>query len=107
MDFNVLFVEPCLTSYPSITNVATATMLSGYWPASTGVTERRKHVLNVDSIFDVAAKNNFTSEIIEGDTGFIAINADYESWLLDTDDSGSNDDEIFQETVESLNSSRS
>jgi len=107
LEFNILFNQPCLTAYPSITNVATATMVSGFWPASTGVTTRQNHILNVDSIFDVAAENNCSTEIIEGEAGFINIEADYESWLPDINNSGSNDDEIYQKTIESLNSSRS
>lgn len=107
LNLNILFNQPGLTTFPSITNVATATMLSGFWPASTGITTRQNHILNVETIFDVASKNNLTTEIIEGSAGFIAINADYESWLPDINGSGSNDDEIFERTILSLNSSRS
>ena len=106
LNLNILFNKPGLTAYPPITNVATATMLSGFWPISTGITTRQNHILNVDTIFDVASRNNFTTEIIEGSVGFIDINADYESWLLDLNSSGSNDDEIFEKTIESLNNSR-
>ena len=86
--------------------VATATMVSGFWPVNTGITTRQNHILNVDSIFDIAAENNCSTEIIEGEAGFINIEADYESWLPDINNSGSNDDEIYQKTIESLNSSR-
>jgi len=82
-------------------------LLSGFWPSATGITSRQNHILNVETIFDVATKNNFTTEIIEGNAGFIDINADFESWLPDINESGTNDDEIFQQTIESINSSRS
>ncbi|MHA1126815.1 MAG: alkaline phosphatase family protein [Candidatus Heimdallarchaeota archaeon] len=107
LNITLLFNEPALTAYPPITNVATATMLSGFWPASTGITTRQNHILNVETIFDIASVNNFTTEIIEGNAGFIDISADFESWLPDINDSGTNDDEIFQRTIESINSSRS
>lgn len=106
LNLNILFAQPALTAYPSITNVATASMLSGYWPASTGITTRQNHILDVETIFDVAGSNNLITEIIEGSSGFLAIDADYESWLPDINESGSNDDEIFQKTIQSLNSSR-
>ncbi|MHA1435833.1 MAG: alkaline phosphatase family protein [Candidatus Heimdallarchaeota archaeon] len=107
LNITLLFNEPALTAYPPITNVATATMLSGFWPASTGITTRQNHILNVETIFDIVSVNNFTTEIIEGNAGFIDISADFESWLPDINDSGTNDDEIFQRTIESINSSRS
>ncbi|MHA1185934.1 MAG: alkaline phosphatase family protein [Candidatus Heimdallarchaeota archaeon] len=107
LNLTILFNEPALTAYPPITNVATATMLSGFWPSDTGITTRQNHQLNVDSIFDVATENNFTTEIIEGNAGFIDITADFESWLPDINASGTNDDEIFVKTIESVNSSRS
>lgn len=106
LNSSILLNQPALTAYPSITNVATASMISGFWPASTGITTRQNHILNVETIFDIACENNFTTEIIEGNAGFLAIDADYESWLTDVDDSGTNDDEIFEKTIESLKSSR-
>ncbi|MHA1308549.1 MAG: hypothetical protein ACTSQN_14755, partial [Candidatus Heimdallarchaeota archaeon] len=53
LNITLLFNEPALTAYPPITNVATATMLSGFWPASTGITTRQNHILNVETIFDI------------------------------------------------------
>ncbi|NHJ05529.1 MAG: hypothetical protein EAX90_11945 [Candidatus Heimdallarchaeota archaeon] len=57
--------------------------------------------------FDVASKNNLVTEIIEGNVGFLDINADYESWLTDLYGENSIDDEIHNKTIESLNTNRS
>jgi len=107
LDINLLFNQSALTAFPSITNVATASLITGYWPASTGITTRQDHILSVKTIFDVAGENSLVTEIIEGNVGFLDINADYESWLTDLNGENSNDDEIHNETIEALNASRS
>lgn len=107
LNLNILYNQPGLTAYPSITNVATASILTGYWPADTSISSRQDHTLNKPSIFDVASANGVVTEIIEGNIGFININADHESWLPDYNGNGTNDDEIYYEAIDSLSNNRS
>lgn len=99
--------QPALTVFPSITNVATASILTGYWPEVTGIMTRQNHQLEVPSIFDIAGENNLTTEFIEGNVGFLNLNADYEFWLTDQNGDDTIDDEIFAKAYESINSNRS
>ncbi|NHJ87960.1 MAG: PglZ domain-containing protein [Asgard group archaeon] len=102
-----MFIQPALTTYPSISNVGAASILSGFWPKSTGITIRQDHQLLVDTIFDVGSKNNYITEYIEGNVGFLNLEADYEHWLTDLNADGNIDDEIYAEAQESIGQNRS
>jgi hypothetical protein len=99
--------KPVVTVYPPITNVATATILTGFWPSQNGVFYRQDHVLQKPSIFEIAENNNLRTEFVEGNVGFLGIHADYEHWLLDDDGDGLTDDEIFEEANKSFSEDRS
>ncbi|HUT80768.1 MAG TPA: alkaline phosphatase family protein [Candidatus Bathyarchaeia archaeon] len=107
LEINPFIEQPALTVFPSITNVATASILTGYWPEVTGIMTRQNHQLEVPSIFDIAGENNLTTEYIEGNVGFLNLEADYEFWLTDQNENDNIDDEIFDEAYESINDNRS
>ncbi|MFW9923283.1 MAG: alkaline phosphatase family protein [Candidatus Thorarchaeota archaeon] len=102
-----VFEQPALTAFPSITNVATASLVTGFWPSDTGIHTRQDHQLLSPSMFDIVSNNNLTTEIIEGNVGFINIEADIEHWLIDENDNGYTDEEIYFEANESLTINRS
>ncbi|MEA2070993.1 MAG: alkaline phosphatase family protein [Asgard group archaeon] len=99
---DLLFNEKALTAFPPITNVATATILSGFWPATTGIMCRNDHQLKVPSIFDKASAQGLSTEYFEGNVGFIDISADEEHWILDINGDGLTDEEIFAVANESI-----
>jgi hypothetical protein len=107
LHYQPFYNQAALTVYPSITNVATASIVSGYWPSESGIYGRNDHILQAPTIFDIAAENNLTTEFFEGSVGFLNFQADYEHWLLDDDGDGLTDDEIFTEANQSLSENRS
>lgn len=102
-----VFSQPAVTVFPPITNVATGALLTGYWPSQNGILCRQDHQLLVPTLFDVASNNGLTTEFIEGNVGFLNLQADYEHWLIDDEGDGDTDDEIFEETKQSINNNRS
>lgn len=83
-----------LTVYPTITDAAFASMVTGESPKYTGIHSREKKTLPVPSIFDIASEKSKSSKVIEGN---IKIIVDEVPTLLNIDENknGTIDDEIY------------
>jgi len=93
-------IAPALTAYPSITNVAVSTIITGRPPSVHGIMERKDHQLRVPDIHERARAANYTSTLIEGNIGFLAIPM---SNTVDENDDGMIDDDIFRKATKHLN----
>jgi len=94
--------KKALTVYPSITDVAFASMVTGVTPKYTGIHGREKTLLTVDTIFDIAYQKGKTSKVIEGNIRII--NDEVETILnIDDNENGTIDDEIFKSAIDEIN----
>lgn len=83
-----------MTVYPSITDVTFASMVTGETPKYTGIHNRDKKSMPVETIFDIVSKKGKSSKVIEGD---IKILTDEVETVLNIDENknGTIDDEIY------------
>lgn len=89
------------TVYPSITDVAFASMVTGRTPKYTGIHNREKKQLPVPTIFDAVAESGKRALLIEGNTRIII--DEVETVLnIDEDKNGTIDDEIYERTLKEL-----
>lgn len=90
-----------LTVYPSITDVTFASIVTGETPKYTGIHNREKRPLLVDTIFDIASQKGMSSKVIEGN---IKILTDEVETILNIDDNknGTIDDEIYDSAMEEV-----
>lgn len=87
--------EKALTVYPSITDVAFSSMVTGVTPKYTGIHNREKKELEVETIFDIALLQGKSSKIIEGNMRIIV--DEVETILnIDENKNGTIDDEIYE-----------
>lgn len=90
-----------LTVYPSITDVTFASMVTGKTPRYTGIHDREKKPLKVQTIFDAAALAGKTSKLIEGNMRIIIDEVDT-VLNIDENKNGTIDDEIFNCAMKEL-----
>lgn len=92
-----LNVEPMRTVMPSISNVALASIITGKLPNETGIKIRGDRELNIGDVFSKRKK----PVVIEGNTMLITMSTE-QTLSIDTNNSGSNDDEVYDNSIESL-----
>lgn len=93
-----------VTTYPPITSVATASLLTGAPPEVHGVAQRGLRRTDTETLFDVAATNGLRVVAIEGESlPFELRNAE---WQLsgDLDGNGSSDDNVLANALAVLRS---
>jgi predicted AlkP superfamily pyrophosphatase or phosphodiesterase len=90
-----------LTVYPPITDVAFASMVTGKTPKYTGIHNREKKPLSVDTIFDIANQQGKKSKVIEGNIRILT--SQVETILnIDLNNNGTIDDEIYDSAMKEL-----
>lgn len=90
-----------ITTYPPITDVTFASMVTGETPKYTGTHNRDKKPLKVSSIFEIAARSGKSSKVIEGDIRILT--CDVETILnIDENKDGFIDDEIYRSALREL-----
>lgn len=94
-----LNIEPMRTVMPSISNVALASIITGELPNITGIKTRPDRELTIDDMF--STRDN--AVIVEGNTILITMSKE-QTLSLDTNNSGSNDDEVYDNSISALNS---
>lgn len=90
-----------LTVYPSITDVTFASMVTGTTPRYTGIHNREKKPLQVETIFDAASGMGKSSLVIEADAKILT---DEVNTILNIDDNknGTIDDEIYEYAMKEI-----
>lgn len=89
------------TVYKCVTNAGFAAMITGKSPEENGVYSRAQRELKVPSIFALARDLGKSSVLIEGDIKIL--NTEIEPILnLDTNNSGTTDEEVFETSIYSL-----
>jgi hypothetical protein len=86
----------CLTAYPPITNVGTAFAVTGAPPAENGIRGRPDHMLQRETVFQIAGDAGMDASWIDSDIGFL--DAEMEN-VPDSDGDGTSDDEILDMTL--------
>jgi hypothetical protein len=95
------FGEPLLglTTYPPITSVSTASLLTGSPPEVHGVNRRGIRITEVETLFDVATSAGLETVAVEGDSlAFNLRGADLQL-SADLDSNGSTDDNVLQNAL--------
>ena len=91
-----------LTTYPPITSVSTASLLTGAPPGVHGVDRRGIRVTEAETLFDIASSAGLETVAVEGESlAFNLRGADLEL-SADLDGNGSTDDNVLQNTMEVL-----
>ena len=91
--------EHMRTVMPSISNVALASIITGKLPNETGIKAKGERDLMIVDMFSSRKK----SSVVEGDAALISMSVD-QILSVDSNDSGCNDDEVFENAVEALKS---
>lgn len=96
--------EKAITVFPPITDVTFASMVTGETPKYTGIHNRDKKPMKVDSVFDIATRSGKSSKVIEGDIRILTCDVDT---ILNIDENkdGFIDDEIYRCAMKELNNS--
>ena len=90
-----------ITTFPPITDVTFASMVTGVTPKHTGIHNRDKKPMPVPTIFEIAAQMGKTSKLIEGDMRILI--GDFETILnIDENNDGYIDDEIYRCALEEM-----
>ena len=93
--------KKAITTYPPITDVTFASMVTGRTPKYTGIHNRDKKPLKVSSIFEIAARSGKSSIVIEGDIRILT--CDVETILnIDDNKDGFIDDEIYRHALREI-----
>lgn len=88
-----------LTTYPPITSVSTASLLTGAPPAVHGVDRRGIRVTEAETLFDVAGSAGLETVAVEGESlAFNLRGADLQL-SADLDSNGSTDDNVLQNAL--------
>jgi hypothetical protein len=92
--------HPALTTYPPVTSVSSASMVTGAPPSVHGATHRGIRRTEVETIFDVIAEAGLTSAAVEGNA--LAFNLPRTEIILsgDRDGDGSTDDNVLANALE-------
>jgi hypothetical protein len=90
-----------MTVYPSITDVTFASMVTGETPKYTGIHNRDKKPMPVETIFDIVSKKGKSSKVIEGNMKILT--DEVETVLnIDENKNGTIDDEIYACALQEL-----
>ncbi len=104
-------IAPFLTSFTPkiassvftpVTNAGMAAILTGQPPTVNGILNRDYREVQGDTIFDVANSLNKRAMLLEGNINILNINAEVKLHL-DSNNSGSSDDEIFESALDLSN----
>lgn len=90
-----------VNSYPTITPVNYAAMVTGEPPALSGVDERSDHRLACPSLFDYASEQGLSTLILEGDIQIIQF-AVAQTLHPDLDGDGDTDNEVFADALDAV-----
>jgi hypothetical protein len=92
-----------LTVYPPVTSVVTAALITGVEPEVNGVDQSGIRSTKTMTIFDQLRNNQKQFTVIEGNSLYLT-NLKAEDLVLSNDDNqnGTNDDEIFQNTISKI-----
>ncbi len=93
--------DKAITTYPPITDVTFASMVTGKTPKYTTIHDREKKTMPVESMFEIADSMGKTSKLIEGDIRILT--CDVETILnIDDNKDGFIDDEIYRYTLKEI-----
>lgn len=93
--------EKALTVYKPVTNSGYAAMITGQPPYINGILNRDFREVKVETIFQYIEKINKRAVLIEGNSNIITTGLN-PILNLDTNESGSNDDEVFNSAIENI-----
>ena len=93
--------EKAITVYPPITDVTFASMVTGETPKYTGIHNRDKKLLMVESVFGIAKRFGKGSKVIEGDIRILTCDVDT-VLNIDENKDGFIDDEIYRSALNEL-----
>lgn len=89
-------VHPALSTYPSISNVSLASMLTGLSPKYSKIRLRKDRLLEAETIFELVSDAIY----IEGDTALVSTKIDI---ILNIDRNGNGtDDEVLEATLKAI-----
>ena len=91
-----------LTTYPSITSVSTASLLTGASPDVHGVDRRGIRKTDTETLFDVAASAGLRVVAVEGESLAFALRGAELQLSADLDGNGSTDDNVLAKTLDVL-----
>jgi len=91
-----------LTTYPSITSVSTASLLTGASPDVHGVDQRGIRKTDTETLFDVAASAGLRLVAVEGESLAFALRGAELQLSADFDGNGSTDDNVLAKTLDVL-----
>ncbi len=90
--------DKAVSVYPPVTNSGMAALLTGEPPNVNGILSRRYREPQVPTIFDYVNERNGSSVLITGNTSILDV-ATQVVLNLDRNDSGCNDDEVFESAL--------
>ena len=93
--------EKALTVYKPVTNSGYAAMITGQPPYINGILNRDYREVKVETIFQYIEKIGKRPVLIEGNSNIITTGLN-PILNLDTNESGSNDDEVFKTAIENM-----
>ncbi|HUV73762.1 MAG TPA: alkaline phosphatase family protein [Anaerolineae bacterium] len=91
-----------LTTYPSITSVSTASLLTGASPDVHGVDQRGIRKTDTETLFDVATSAGLKVVAVEGESLSFALRGAELELSADLDGNGSTDDNVLASTLDVL-----
>jgi hypothetical protein len=91
-----------LTTYPPITSVSTASLLTGATPDVHGVDESGIRKTDTETLFDVAASAGLRIRAVEGESLAFALRGAEPQLSADFDGNGSTDDNVLANTLKIL-----
>ncbi len=91
-----------LTTYPPITSVSTASLLTGAPPEVHGVDQRGIRKTDTETLFDVATSAGLTSVAVEGESLSFALRNAESQLSADFDGNGSTDDNVLTNVLSVL-----
>jgi hypothetical protein len=91
-----------VTTYPSITSVSTASLLTGATPDVHGVDQSGIRKTDTETLFDVASAAGLKVVAVEGESLAFALRGAEFQLSADFDGNGSTDDNVLRNTVEVL-----
>ncbi len=91
-----------LTTYPPITSVSMASLLTGAPPQGHGVDRRGIRSTDVETLFDVAASAGLSTVAVEGESLAFSLRGADLDLSADLDGDGSTDDNVLSNTLRAL-----
>lgn len=88
-------IEKMRTVFPSISNVALATILTGKQPIDSGIVARKDREVKCEDVFEKVRALGKNAVMIEGDAKLISLSID-QILNVDKNGDGTNDDEVFE-----------